>query len=198
MLTASALLISGFFLNSLLVQHVFGRSAMETGLLFLPVAVATGIGAHLAGRLVGRLGARPVAAGGFAVATIGYALLARVDADAGAWTGVLPGFVLAALGLGAGFVTATTTALSRVDAHHAGMASGAVNTAHELGAAVGVAVVSAIAGASVDTTGHGGTVGGFADAFWACAAGSAAAAVLVTALLPAGRPPATDGPIFAH
>jgi EmrB/QacA subfamily drug resistance transporter len=56
MLAASALLISGFFLCSLLLQRALGLSALDTGLVFLPVAVATVIGAHLAGRLVGRFG----------------------------------------------------------------------------------------------------------------------------------------------
>jgi EmrB/QacA subfamily drug resistance transporter len=198
MLTASALLISGFFLCSLLLQSALGLSALRTGLVFLPVAVATMAGAHLAGQLVTRLGARPVAAGGFALAAAGFALLARVDAGSGAWTGVLPGFVMAAAGLGAGFVTATVTALTQVDAHHAGMASGAVNTAHELGAALGVAVVSAIAGASLGTGAGSGAVGGFADAFWGCAGAAALAAVVLVALLPAGRPAVTNGPVFAH
>ena len=199
MLTASALLISGSFLCSLLLQHAIGMSALQTGLLFLPVAVATGLGAHIAGRLVARTGPRPVAAGGFGLAAAGYALLGLLDTGTNVWLGVLPGFVLAAAGLGAGFVTATTTALTRVDAHHAGMASGAVNTAHELGAAFGVAVVSAIAGASVDTaTAHVAGIGGFTDAFWACAAASFVAAVVLTMLLPAGRAPVTDRPVFAH
>jgi EmrB/QacA subfamily drug resistance transporter len=198
MLTASALLISGFFLSSLLLQHQLGLTALATGLLFLPVAVATGVGAHLAGRLVRRTGARPLAAAGFGVAAAGYAILSQVDSDGGAWTGVLPGFVLAALGLGAGFVTATTTALTRVAPHDAGVASGAVNTAHELGAALGVAVVSAIAAASAEAAAGPAATDGFTDAFWVCAATSAVAALALATLLPAGKPPATDEPIFAH
>jgi hypothetical protein len=125
-------------------------------------------------------------------------LLAQVQDGANAWTAVLPGFVLAAAGLGAGFVVATTTAMSRVDAHHAGMASGAINTAHELGAALGVAAVSTIAGASI-SAGPGGTeAGGFVAALWACAVAACAAAALTPWLLPAGRPPVTDGPTFVH
>lgn len=198
MLAASALLISGFFLCSLLLQRVLGLSALTTALLFLPVAIATGIGAHLAGRLLVRVGARPVAAAGFGLAAVGFALLTQVDAAGNAWTGVLPGFMLLAAGLGAGFVTATTTALTRVDPHHAGTASGAVNTAHELGAALGVAVVSAIAGASIDAPAATGGMGGYAAAFWACAAGSAVAAGALAILLPPGPPPITDAPVFAH
>ena len=75
-----------------------------------------------------------------------------------------------------------------------------VTTAHELGAALGVAVASTIAGASVDT-GSAATsvvVAGFGDAFLAGAVLAGLAAVAATWLLPPGRPPATDGPAFAH
>ena len=198
MLPASALLISGFFLCSLLLQVVLGRSALQTGLLFLPVAVATVAGAHLAGHTVSRFGPRPLAAAGFAVAAAGFVLLTGVESGASAWISVLPGFLLIAAGLGAGFVTATATALTRVDAQHAGMASGALNTAHELGAALGVAVVSTIAGASIDAGPALGGVGGFANAFWACALAAAVAAAVLPVLLPGSPPPATDGPVFAH
>jgi len=198
MLAASALLISGFFACSLVLQRVLGLSALATGLVFLPVAVATVVGAHLAGRLVVRIGPRPLAAAGFTLSALGFALLTGVEPGESAWSAVLPGFVLAAAGLGAGFVTATTTALARVDADHAGMASGAVNTAHELGAALGVAVVSTIAGASITAGPALGGVGGFTNAFWACALASAVTAVVLPVVLPGGRPPVTDGPVFAH
>jgi EmrB/QacA subfamily drug resistance transporter len=198
MLAASGLLISGFFLNSLLLQRVMGLSALGTGLVFLPVAVATIIGAQAAAHLLGRVGGRPVAAIGFALAAAGMALLAGVAADGDALTGVLPGFVLAAAGLGMAFVTATTTAMSRVDPHRAGMVSGVVNTAHELGAALGVAIVSTIAGTSVGTGSAGAPVAGFGDAFLACAIVAAVAAVTMAWALPPGRPATTDGPLFAH
>jgi EmrB/QacA subfamily drug resistance transporter len=194
MLAASGLLISGFFLNSLLLQRVMGLSALGTGLVFLPVAVATIIGAQAAAHLLGRLGGRPVAATGFALAAAGMALLAGSDA----LTGVLPGFALAGAGLGMALVTATTTAMSRVDPHRAGMVSGVVNTAHELGAALGVAIVSTIAGVSVGTGSAGVPVAGFGDAFLAAAIVAGVGAAAVAWLLPAGRPPASDGPLFAH
>jgi EmrB/QacA subfamily drug resistance transporter len=200
MLAASGLLISGFFLNSLLLQRVMGLSALGTGLVFLPVAVATIIGAQGGAHLLGRLGGRPVAATGFALAAAGMALLAGVDADSDALTGVLPGFALASAGLGMAFVTATTTALSRVDPQRAGLVSGVVTTAHELGAALGVAIASTIAGASVDTgsAATSAVVAGYGDAFLAGAILAGLAAVAATRLLPPGRPPASDGPVFAH
>jgi EmrB/QacA subfamily drug resistance transporter len=200
MLAASGLLIAGFFLNSLLLQRVMALSALGTGLVFLPVAVATIIGAQAGAHLLGRLGARPVAATGFALAAAGMALLGGISAGDDAVTGVLPGFVLASAGVGMAFVTATTTALSRVDPQRAGLVSGVVTTAHELGAAVGVAVASTIASASVDggSAASSVVVAGFGDAFLAGAVLAGLAAVAATRLLPPGRPPASDGPVFAH
>jgi len=200
MLAASGLLISGFFLSSLLLQRVMGLSALRTGLVFLPVALATIVGAQAAAHLLGRLGGRPVAATGFAMAAAGMALLAGVVADGDAVTGVLPGFALAAAGLGMAFVTATTTAMTSVDPHRAGMVSGVVNTAHELGAALGVALISTIAGASVqaERAATSTVVAGFGDAFLAGAIIAGVSAVAAAWLLPPGRPPAADGPVLAH
>jgi EmrB/QacA subfamily drug resistance transporter len=199
MLAASGLLISGFFLSSLLLQRVMGLTALRTGLVFLPVAVATIVGAQAAGHLITRIGGRPVAAAGFALAAIGMALLAGVPAGGDALTDVLPGFTVAAAGLGMAFVTATTTVMAAIDPDRAGMVSGVVNTAHELGAALGVAVVSAIAGASVDAeqAATSAVVAGFGDAFLACAIVGGLLTGIAAWFLPPGRPPA-DGPLFAH
>src|SRR5918996_5053471 len=61
MLVASGVLIAGLFLGSQYLQHLRDLSALETGLFFLPAALALMIGAIAAGRLVGRVGTRPVA-----------------------------------------------------------------------------------------------------------------------------------------
>jgi EmrB/QacA subfamily drug resistance transporter len=197
MLAASALLVSGFFLLSLVLQRVMGMSALQTGLVFLPVAVAAAVGAHFAGSHIGRTGPRGLAVGSFLVAGLGLGMLTRVDADARVWTAVLPWFVLAAAGLGAGFVTATTTAMARVDARHAGVVSGTVNTAHELGAAIGVAVMSTIAGVSISAGGSP-SVAGFGTAFGVAAIAAAGLAVASAWLVPRGRLPESDGPRFVH
>jgi hypothetical protein len=95
--------------------------------------------------------------------------------------------------------TQLTTALSHVDTTDAGVASGLVNTGHELGGSLGVAFVSTVAGASLDQMAGGPvSVGGFRDSFTALAAVAAFAVVVALALVPRGRPPATDRPVFAH
>ncbi|GIH95184.1 MFS transporter [Planobispora siamensis] len=194
MLAASGLLLAAFFLTSQYMQHVAGLSALETGLAFLPVAVATVVGAHLGARLVARIGGRAVAASAFALTAAGMALLSRLPARPDVLTDLEPGFVLAALGLGAAFVTATTTAMAHVAHHEAGVVSGLVNTGHELGAGLGVALISTLAATGIGAA----QLDGFTGAYRAAAIGAAVVAVAAAFVLPKGRPPATDGPIFAH
>lgn len=185
MLAGSALLISMFFLGSLYLQHDRGISALRTGLLFLPAAVATGIGAHLASHLVGHLGGKPIAATGLALIAAGTGLLTRLTAHGSLYTVLLPGIVIAAAGVGAVFVTATTTALGHITHHEAGLTSGLINTFHELGGAVGVAAASAIAAAGLTTTP---SITGFTHAYTAAAITATISAALTLWLVPPGKP----------
>src|SRR5215216_6734616 len=126
MLIAAGVLIADLFLGSQYVQHLRGRSALETGLFFLPPALALMIGAITAGRLVGRIGTRPVAVVALALVAIGNALLIGVSAHGNVYAEVLPGVVVFALGGGPLFVCATTSALGRAGQHEAGVVSGVV------------------------------------------------------------------------
>ncbi|RIQ32480.1 MFS transporter [Jiangella rhizosphaerae] len=195
MLVATGLLISSFFLGSFFLQHVRGNTALATGVLFLPVAVAVAAGAHVGGQAVGRAGPRPVAAVAFAVAAagLGLAALATTRADGSADTALLvTGMSVATAGLGATFVTATTSALAHVDPHEAGLTSGVVNTFHEFGAALGVAVASSLAAADL-APGATGT-DGFTGAFAAGAGAAVVAGGVALALIPAGKPAVTGMP----
>ncbi|WP_020551417.1 MULTISPECIES: MFS transporter [Streptomycetaceae] len=198
MLVASGLLIPLFFLGSLYMQHTLGFGSLRTGLAFLPVAVAVTVGAHVGGLLVGRLGTRAVGAGGLVIAAAGALWLSRLPGDGGGMSDVVPGLALGAAGLGPAFVAATTTAMSHVRHDEAGITSGVVNTFHELGGALGVALVSAIAAAGLAGGVDGGGVGGYTDAFLACAGTAVVAALVTSVLVPAGRPPASDGPRHVH
>ncbi|WP_084965422.1 MFS transporter [Thermoactinospora rubra] len=191
MLVATGLLIGLFFVGSFYLQHLRGHSALTTGLLFLPVAIGTGVGAHVAGRLVTRLGGRPPAVLGLLLAAGGGWLLTGLTPDADVYTALLPGLVLASAGLGAVFVSATTTALALVPHGEAGLASGLVNTFHELGGAVGVAAISTIAAAGLAQNG---VITGFTSAFWAVTGIAGIAALLALVLVPPGRLPELEGP----
>jgi EmrB/QacA subfamily drug resistance transporter len=184
MVAATGLLVAGFFLGSFYLQTARGYGALTTGLLFLPAAVSTIVGAHTASRAVMHVGPRPVAAAALAVAGLGATLPA-------VWLGtatLVAGISIAAGGLGATFVAATTTALTHVAPDEAGLTSGIVNTFHELGGAIGVAVVSSIAAPSIAAAGA--DTAGFTAAFTFSASAAIVAAVIAAALIPSGRPPA--------
>ncbi|THV42258.1 MFS transporter [Glycomyces buryatensis] len=192
MLIATALLISFFFLGSLYLQGFAEYSPLRTGLLFLPVAVATTIGAQLAAHLIGRIGPRPIAVAGMLLAAAASAWLAVLDSDSQAETVVVPGLALGAFALGALFITANATALSRVDPQEAGVASGMVTTFHELGGSVGVAVMSTVAAASIAASVP--TLSGFTDAFLVCAVASGVSALVALLLVPKGKVETSGGP----
>ena len=186
MLVATGLLVGFFFLSTLYLQHALGLSALKTGLIFLPAAVAIGVGAQVGAHLIGRLGGRPVAAAAFLLTATGAALLTRVSVESDIYTDFLPGFVIAAFGLGPAFVVATTTTLANVDHHEAGLASAVINTFHELGGAIGVAVLSTVAAASTAHTAT--SIDGFTDAFTVSAVAAAIAGGISFRLVPPGKP----------
>jgi MFS family permease len=194
MLVAAGVLIAGLFLGSQYLQHLRGLSALETGLFFLPPALALMIGAITAGRLVGRIGTRPVAVVGLVLVAIGNGLLIGLSADGNVYAEALPGVTVFALGGGPLFVCATTSALGRVSLHEAGLVSGIVNTFNQLGAAICVAVASTIAAAGLTRTP---SIEGFTDAFTVFTVLAAVAAVLSLGFVPSGTPQMTGAP-HAH
>lgn len=183
---ATALMVAVFFLGSFYLQDVLGNNALVTGLLFLPVAAATAVGANTAGRVIGRLGGRTIALGGLGTAAAGLVVPVL-------WPGTAPmtiGLSVAAAGIGTLFVVASATALGQVEPEQSGVASGIVSTFHEFGASVGVAVVSSAAAASIVT----GTGDGFARAFGLAAVVAVIAAVVAYAWIPARQSvPTTTG-----
>jgi EmrB/QacA subfamily drug resistance transporter len=178
-LIATALMIAVFFLGTFYFQHARGYGALATGLLFLPVAVATMLGANLTGRVIGRFGARTLGVAGMVIAAAGMAVPVFSLHPAA----VVIGVAIAGAGAGAGFVVASATALGQVAPHEAGIASGIVSTFHEFGAALGAAVISSIAAASI----AGQSLDGFTDGFLVATVAATGAAVIAGVLAP-GKP----------
>jgi EmrB/QacA subfamily drug resistance transporter len=197
LVTASMLLAGMIFLNSLYLQAYAGRSAFETGLLFLPMALAVIAGSQVGVGLIAHAGGRLVAFAGLVVVAVGMAYLTRLPTAGDVLVDVLPGLMVVAFGLGAILVSAQTTAFSRVNDEDAGLVSGLVNTSHEVGFALGVAVLSTIGGASL-TAGPGVGGGGFNAAFTAAAGIAVVAAAAMLHLMPTGRPAPTGRRMFAH
>jgi hypothetical protein len=99
MLVASAVMFGTFVISSVYLQTVLGEGPLATGLDFLPLAVATAAGAHAGGHLVSRLGVRLPMAGAFATAATGAFLLSGADRGGSYAADVLPGMIVAGLGL---------------------------------------------------------------------------------------------------
>ncbi len=141
----SGVLVGSFFLLSVYAQDVLRWSALHTGVSLLPFVGAIAVGVHLTGHLIGRIGSRALMVSGMALAAIGSVLFASAPTHAGYVANLLPGLLVLGFGMGLGFPAASITAMSGVREEVAGLASGIASTAHELGGAVGVAVLAAIA-----------------------------------------------------
>jgi predicted MFS family arabinose efflux permease len=164
MLGVTAILVGTFFLGSLFIQRILGASPIQTGLYFLPLVLVTGVASHVGRELLGRVGARATVVAGLTLIAAGNLLLSGADAHASYLTGLLPGFSLVGFGIGLAFAAITVAAMSEIAEETAGLASGLLTTGHELGAALGASIVSAIAfGAGAGTFamsyGHGALAG---------------------------------------
>jgi EmrB/QacA subfamily drug resistance transporter len=184
----TGILVGTFFLNSLYLQHVLGASALETGLGFLPFALSIGVAAHLASRLLPRAGSRAIVVAGLALVGVGALVLAAAPDEASYPLHVLPGFLVLGVGTGLVFPGATVTALSQVPAEEAGLASGFMATSHEIGAALGVAVLAAIAATAGDITTLAGIAAGYENGFIAAAGFAAALGAIALWRIPSIRP----------
>jgi EmrB/QacA subfamily drug resistance transporter len=188
MVMSAGLLFGLFLLCSLYLQNVLGTGPLATGLAFVPLALAAGAGAHTAGHLIGRIGVRMPIAGAFAVAALGMALLSFVDSTDSYVRDVLPGMLIAGLGLGVAVVSVSVAILTGARHGEAGMVSGLNSTGHEIGGTIGIAVFSSIAAGA--TGGIAGPEGAdaIAGAFLAAGVVAAVASLLALATLPrAGR-----------
>ena len=191
MLGVTAILVGTSFLNTLFFQNVLGDSALKTGLEFLPGILTVGVAAHLGPKLLVRFGSRSVIAAGLALAAVGDLLLSAAPADAAYLTDLLPGFLLLGLGVGLAFVSISVSAMSDVGDDQAGLASGLITTAHDLGAAAGVSIFSAVAFGS-GAAGGAGLVTGYGQGTAAGAAIAAALALVAVIAAPRLRPAATQ------
>src|SRR5690349_13975435 len=180
MLAGSAVLFGSFLLSSLYLQSVVGTGALETGLAFLPFAVAIGAGVHAANHLITHAGVRIPLAAGFAIAAGGMLLLSGVGAHGSYAADVLPGMLVAGLGLGIILVSVAVSVLTGATDHETGMLSGLNTTGHEIGGSLGIAILATIAAGAAGPTAAAGLADGIGHAFLAAAiiAGATSAAAL--------------------
>ncbi len=194
MLAASAVLFGAFLLTSIYLQSALGTGPLETGLAFLPLAIATGAGAHVGSQLVSHAGVRIPMATGFAVTALGMLLLTGVDTGGSYLADVLPGMLIAGLGLGVVLVSVAVSVLTGAKDEETGMLSGLNTTGHEIGGSLGIAVLVTIATAAVGGGGGslsggrvGELVGGLSDAYMTAGAIALGGSLVALVVLPSAR-----------
>lgn len=138
-------LFSMFFFITLYMQQVLHYSPIHAGLSYLPLSLATGVAAGVGGQFVTRLGFKPVLAAGMALLAVGLFWFSRIAVHGSFLTDILGPSLLAATGLGFGFVTSTIAAVAGVKGREQGLASGLINTSQQFGGALGLAVLATIA-----------------------------------------------------
>jgi predicted MFS family arabinose efflux permease len=138
------------FILTLYAQRVLGYSAVKFGLTSVVFPAMAAVGSILGQAIVLRVGFRPVAAAGMALMGTGALLLTQVSVDGSYFGDVFFGLLVFGPGIGLAFVTATVAALAGVPEHESGLASGLSNTAFQMGAAIGTAIVSSVAVSRTD------------------------------------------------
>jgi EmrB/QacA subfamily drug resistance transporter len=136
---------SVFFFLTLYMQNVLGFSPARAGAAYIPVAVLVAISAGAGSALITRLGTRPLIVAGAVISAGGVYWLSRLPAHGFYWTDLFPGLAIMALGLGGVFVGVQTAANAGVPPSLAGLASALINASFQVGAALGLAIFSALA-----------------------------------------------------
>ena len=174
-----------FFLN-LYLQQVLGYGAFKGGAALLPMTVAIMLlMVGVTGRLVARVGSKPLLLIGLPLLAGGSLWLAFVPESGSYWTDVLPPSLLAATGMSLSYIPTLLAALSGARPQESGLASGLINTSYQAGSALGLAAATALA------TSYSG-IASYQRPFMAAAAIAGAAAVLALAAI--RRPTATTEP----
>jgi EmrB/QacA subfamily drug resistance transporter len=168
MTLVAAGMFSMFFFVTLFVQDVLGYSPLKAGLAFLPVTAGIMIGAGIAQQGIKTVGPRLQSVIGISVATVGMFVLTGMSPDGSYVHDVLPGLRPIALGMGMTFVPITLMATTGVHGDDQGLASGLLNTAQQVGGALGLAVLSTVAFNHMQSAGGdrvAATVSGYTTAF---------------------------------
>ena len=143
-LLLGAVVFANFFLLTLYVQNVLQWSPLKTGLTFIATAGSAVLWAGVAQALVTRIGAKRVMALGFIGTIAGLLWYTQIPVHASYASDLLPGYLLIGFALPFSFIPVSIAALAGVEPHEAGLASGLINTAQQVGGAIGVAVTSSV------------------------------------------------------
>jgi EmrB/QacA subfamily drug resistance transporter len=158
-MVAVAGFIPMFFFLTLYMQTVLHYSPIQTGVAYLPLTGGFIIAAGVSSQLFARIGTKPIVVVGTLIAASGLYWLSRIPVDGSYVSDILPGLLIASLGMGGVFTGLTTAANAGIDADKAGLAAGLLNTGQQLGTALGLAILSAFATARTTSLLHAAHVG---------------------------------------
>jgi EmrB/QacA subfamily drug resistance transporter len=182
-----------FFFLTLYMQTVLGYSPIQTGVAYLPLTGGFIIAAGISSQLFTRIGTKPIVVLGALTAAGGLYWLSGIPVDGSYVSDILPGLLTVSIGMGGVFTGLTTAANAGVDQDKAGLAAGLLNTGQQLGAALGLAILSALATAHTKSLLHAGhdslaqaVTHGYQRALLA-GAGLVLAATVVAFLTPSSR-----------
>src|SRR6516165_5403037 len=136
---------SMFFYATLYMQEVLYYSPLAAGAAYLPITAGFALAGGMASQLITRVGTRPVVVAGCLVAAAGIIWVSRVPLHGSYVSDLLPGFLVMSLGAGSVFVSVTAAANAGVPSDKAGLAAGLLNSSQQIGSALGLAILSAVA-----------------------------------------------------
>jgi predicted MFS family arabinose efflux permease len=134
-----------FFYATLYMQEILHYSPLKAGAAYLPITAGFAIAGGASSQLVTRIGTKPVAAVGCLIAGAGIYYVSRVPMHGSYLSDLLPGFLMLSVGAGSVFVSVTAAANAGVPAGRAGLAAGLLNSSQQIGSALGLAILSAVA-----------------------------------------------------
>jgi EmrB/QacA subfamily drug resistance transporter len=195
-LLGAAWIPTWFFLN-LYLQQVLGFGAFEGGAALLPMTITVMVlMIVIAPRVIGRLGPKTSIVGGMLVLAAGMALFSLIRPDGTFVVDVLPASLIAAAGMTLPFIPSLNTAVSAARPEEGGLASGIATTAYQVGSALGLAVMTAVATSQgADQPGNlVALTDGYSAAFLGAAGIAVAGALLAALLFRAPRPGTAEAP----
>ncbi len=145
MAIVGAATFSEFFVLTLYLQDVLHYTAMQSGVAFIGFAGTVVVVSNLAQRVIARFGVRTTLTAGLVLAAASLAWLVRLPVDGHYFWDLFPAFVIGGAGLALSFVSISIASLAGVERQDAGIAAGLFNTSRQIGGAIGIAAVSAIA-----------------------------------------------------
>ncbi|MFE4625109.1 MFS transporter [Streptomyces mirabilis] len=150
MLFIGAGMFATFYFLTLYMQLILGYSPVRTGFAYLPFSFGMAMAAGISSKLVTHLAPRLIAGPGLLVAAVGMLWFATLEPDSSYTAHLMPAMFVTALGLGMSFVPMTLGAVSGVSHQDTGVASALLNTAQQIGGALGLAILSTISTSAAD------------------------------------------------